>query len=329
MDRIELQRAIAEVAPTAGAGANGRSAFSDLIVETINPNHVGFEVFSAFMNVRNLNVGDQLVKKLRRTGYPVRTMVPGTTHLSDVLYPGTQSLTYAIDYIITKMRMNLWELRRGELGSIELFREEMQRALVDEIVARIVALIGSTWDGTTSRTNYVDAVSTGLTVEILDNMVETVLTKAGSIRAIVASHSALLPIYKTNGVVEHTVTGGSTPTALAIPEILLEWKKTGRLTTFRGIPLIELPQIYKRTADGFDTPLIDQSRVLVIGDNAGEVILYGGVETQESTDLTTEPGDYVLAMWRGYGMILDMLENIGVIKVSNSMVMQTAPYAIA
>lgn len=326
MDRRELQRAIAEVAPTAGVSGTGRSAFSDLIVETINPNHVGFEVFSAFMNVRSLNVGDQLVRRLRRTGYPVRTMVPGTTHLSDVLYPGTQSITYAIDYLITKMRMNLWELRRGELGSIELFREEMERALIDEIVARVVSLIGSTWDGTTSRTNYVDATSTGVTVTILDNMIETVLAKAGSVRAIVGSHAAFLPIYRSNGVIEHTVSGGSTPTAIPVPEILLEWKRTGRLSTFRGIPLIELPQIYKRTADGFDTPLIDHSKLLVIGDNAGEVVLYGGVETQESTDLTTEPGDYVLAMWRGFGMILDALENIGVIKVNS---VPNTPYAIA
>lgn len=319
MDRNELQRALAEVAPSAGTGAqtSGRSAFSDLIVETIDPNHVGLEVFNAFLTTRSLNIGDSLVKKLRRApGYPVRTMVPGTEHLSDMVFPGVQSITYALDTLITKMRMNLWELRRGELGSIEQFRAEMQLALIDQIVARVSTLIGQTWDGTTSRTNFVDATSTGITIDILDSMIETVLYRAGNVRAIVGSRPALLPIYKNNGVLEYAPHSPNTNGIVALPEILMEWKKTGRLASFRGIPLIELPQIYQRSSNNYDKPLIDQSRVLVVGDNAGEVVLYGGVETQESTDLTTEPGDYVLAMWRSYGLILDNLENIGVIKVT-------------
>lgn len=319
MDRKELQRALAEVAPTAGTAVNttGRSAFSDLIVETIEPNHVGLEVFNAFLNTRELNVGDSLVKKLRRApGYPVRTMVPGTEHLSDVLYPGVQSMTYALDTLITKMRMNLWELRRGEMGTIEQFRSEMQLALVDAIVARVSSLIGQTWDGTVSRTNFVDATATGLTIDILDTMIETVIYRAGNVKAIVGPRAALLPIYKNNGVVEYAPHSPNTNGIIGLPDILMEWKNTGRLASFRGIPLIELPQIYQRSSNNYDKPLIDQSRVVVVGDNAGEVVLYGGVETQESTDLTTEPGDYVLAMWRSYGLILDQIENVGVIKVT-------------
>jgi hypothetical protein len=158
-------------------------------------------------------------------------------------------------------------------------------------------------------------------------MVETVLYRAGSVRAIVGSRAALLPIYKMGGIVEITPTvNTNTNGVIGLQEILLEWRRTGRLAQFRGIPLIEIPQIFRRTTDHYDQPLVDMTRVLVIGDNAGEVVLYGGTETQESTDLTTEPGDYVLAMWRQYGMIVDQVENIGVIKVADA---PNVPYSVS
>lgn len=328
MDREQLKKSLAEVAGNAGVlTATGRSAFADLIVETINPNHITLEVFNAFMPVRQLNVGDQLVKRISRTGFPVRTMVPGSEHLSDPFYPSRLSVNYAIDHLIAKMRMNLWELRRGELGTIEEFRSQMESALIDELVARVYTLLSTIWDGAHSRTNYVDATSTGLTTTILDNMVETVLYRAGSVRAIVGSRAALLPIYKLGGIVEITpAVNTNTNGVIPLQDILLEWRRTGRLAQYRGIPLIEIPQIFRRTVEQYDTPLIDMTRVIVIGDNAGEIALYGGTETQESTDFSTEPGDYVFAMWRAYGMIVDMVENIGVIKVTDA---PTVPYSVS
>jgi hypothetical protein len=328
MDREQLKKSLAEVAKTAGTLSDRQlSAFAELIVETINPNHITLEVFNAFMPTRQLNVGDQLVKRVARTGFPVRTMVPGTTHLSDPFYPPQLVVNYALDRIIAKMRMNLWELRRGELGTLDDFRSQMESAMIDELVARVYTLLSTIWDGAHSRTNYYDATSTGLTTTILDNMVETVLYRAGSVRAIVGSRAALLPIYKMGGIVEITPTvNTNTNGVIGLQEILLEWRRTGRLAQFRGIPLIEIPQIFRRTTDHYDQPLVDMTRVLVIGDNAGEVVLYGGTETQESTDLTTEPGDYVLAMWRQYGMIVDQVENIGVIKVADA---PNVPYSVS
>ncbi len=329
MDREQLKKSLAEVASTAALPAPGKelSALAELIVETINPNHISLEIFNAFMPTRTLNVGDQLVKRVNTTGFPVRTMVPGTEHLSDPFYPPRLVVNYALDRIIAKMRMNLWELRRGELGTLDTFRAEMESGMIDELVARVYTLLSTVWNGTTSRSNYVDATSTGLTTTILDNMIETVLYRAGSVRAIVGSRAALLPIYKMGGVVEILPTNSqNTNGVIPLYDILSEWRRTGRLAQFRGIPLIEIPQIFRRTYNNYDTPLVDMTRVLVIGDNAGEIVLYGGTETQESTDLTTEPGDYVLAMWRQYGMIVDMVENIGVIKVADA---PNVPYSVS
>lgn len=327
-DEKKLKMALAEVIRSAGSVPGGHSAFAQVITETIEPNRLTLDVLRNFFSVRQLNVGDTLVKKVRRVGYPVRTLVPGTTHLSDNLYPPRQILNYQIDYLITKLRINRWELQNAELGTLQDWTNEMRASMVEEIIARVYKYIASVWDGTHSRTNFVDATSTGITTTIMDNMIETVMSRAGDVRAIVGFRSALLPLYAAGGIIEVTPSvGQNTNGIVALTDILMEWRRTGRLATYRGIPIVELPTLWRRTYDAFDRQLIDHSRVLVVGDQAGEVITYGEPETQESWDYTTEPADYILAMWQGYGLVIDMIENLGVIKVGA--VDEIAPYAIA
>jgi hypothetical protein len=150
-------------------------------------------------------------------------------------------------------------------------------------------------------------------------MIENVLDKAGTVRSIIGTRKALMPIYKFAGLVElpvtHSLGGSTTPNIAVIQTILEEWRRSGRVSSFRGIPLIELPQIYERTADNFDKKLIREDMILVIGDRAGEIITYGGIETFEHTDTSVEPAEYSLALMRGWGMIVDFPENIGVIKI--------------
>lgn len=310
-----LQQAWAEAARTAGQDMNGHSAFAEAIVEDIRPNHLTFDLTNVFLPTRSLQPGDSLVRRVR-SGFRARTMVPGTMHLADQIQIG-EIYTYVLDTIIAKTRWSVVELRRGELGTIADFRREMEATLVDEIVTRLFNMIASTWNGTVSYTNYVDATATGLTDTVLTNMIETVLYYAGNVRAIIGTRAALLPIYQAAGVFEVTPTGANTNGVVTVQSILEEWRRTGRVTNYKGVPLIELPQVFKRSLGGYDTPLLPSDKVLVIGDNAGEAILYGGTESQDSTDLRVEPAEYQLALWRSFGMIVDRPENIGVIKVNS------------
>lgn len=141
--------------------------------------------------------------------------------------------------------------------------------------------------------------------------------------AIVGSRAALLPIYGAAGVHEVTISGTTTP--LGIPSILEEWKRTGRVSTYKGVALVELPQIFKQTKGALETKLIPDTSVLVMGDNAGEAILYGDSEFQESYNLNIEPADYTMAVWRQFGMIVDRPERMCVIRVAES----TPAYKIA
>lgn len=313
----QTRLAIAEVARTAGGLNDGQaSAFAEMIVETIQPNRLTLDVFNLFMPTRSLNLGDSLAKRVSRRGFPVYSMVNGTTHLASVPVPPSQVMTYVLDTIITKVRQNLIEIRRGEIMTLQEMRTDMENSLVDEIIARVFTLIGSVWNGSTSRTNYHDASSGGITDTILTNMMETVLYHAGNIRGIFGTRRALLPVYSFAGFTERTGTGASAATPMQVESIVEEWRRTGRVSSFRGTPLIELPQVFRRTADAYDEALIPEDRIYVIGDNAGEIILYGGTESQDHTDFSVEPADYVLALWRSFGMIVDRPENIGYIKVA-------------
>lgn len=80
MDREKIQRAVAEVAKLAGSGGSPtrptRSAYSDLVMEVVEPNHLSLELFSAFLPTRTMKPGDRRGKRVRRGKYPVRTFVP-------------------------------------------------------------------------------------------------------------------------------------------------------------------------------------------------------------------------------------------------------------
>lgn len=308
--------AVAELAKNAGKSADRRSEFAEMIVESIEPNRLTLDFFNMFMPTRALKVGDSLHKTVKNRGFPVYTFVPGTTHLASVPVPPREIMTYMLDSIITKVRQNSWELQRGEIATVEKLRSDMSDSLVDEMVSRIFNLISSVWTGSTSRTNYHDASSGGIDATILTNMMETVLYYSGGVKAIVGTRRSLLPVYEMAGFTERTGTGATAATVVPVDSIVEEWRRTGRVASFRGAPLIELPQVWKKEAGNYETRLVPEDRILVIGENAGEIILYGETEFQDHTDFSTEPADYVMAMWRSFGMIVDRPENIGYIKVA-------------
>lgn len=294
------------------------SAFAEVIIESINPNRLSLELFNRlFMPTRELQPGDQLVRRVRDRGVPVRVMVPGTQHLASQMVPPREVMAYAIDYLIAKVGYNLWELQRGELGTVSDFRQELQDSIMDVLVAKAFQLLATVWSSTTTPTNYA-TVTPKINAATFDAMIETILDQAGTVRSIVGTRKALLPVYEFAGIREHVITGGTAPTNVQVvtyTNVLDEWSRTNRLSSYRGIPLVELPQVYERSASNFNKRLIPDDIILFIGDDAGSIILYGPFESQEHIDTSVEPPNYTLAVWRGYGMIVDYPERIGIVKI--------------
>jgi len=329
MNRAELVKVIAEKMKTAGntttGSRAGRSEFAELLVEIIQPNHLSLDLFQAFLPVVTMNPGDQRVRKIRRGRYPVRTMVPGSKHLTDVL-SNAEQYTYVFDRLIAGTSHSLWEIQSGEVGTVEQMRTELRQDLFDELVSKVFTLLGSVWTTANTPNNYIDATSGGVTATALDTMIENVLDQVGTVRAIVGSRKALLPVYKFAQFKEFVLGGtGNNPDRVAVPvtEAFNEFNNTRRVTTYTGIPLVELPNVYRNslvpnTNSGFKQRLIATNRIVVVGDQAGEIALMGGTDYQDYTDPTTQPPNYVLHCWQAYGMIVDQPEGIGIIDVGNN-----------
>lgn len=312
MNDERFRRAIAEHAARAGIDQN--RAFAETIVQSIDPNRLTLDVFSAFMPTRELRVGDSLAIQVKNKTVRAYTMVPGTTHLASRLYGPNEVMTYALDRVIAKISHNLWEVRSGEIGTVTEMRDELARTLVENIVNRVFNLIGTVWvSNNTPRTSYHYA-SNGITETILENMITTVGHFAGRVRAIVGTQLALQPVYKFAGVIERA-TANNTQYLLPIQPILEQWGLTGKVTSFRGVPIVELPQVFEYTSDNFYKSLLPNDRIYVIGENVGDIVLYGDTEFQEHLDTGVEPANYVLSAWRQFGLIITKPEGIGYIRV--------------
>lgn len=317
-------KAVAEKAATAGVAPNKRSAFADLIMTVIEPNHLSLDLFSAFMPTRQFNAGDRIGKRVRRGRYPVRTMVPGSKHLHDVL-SFVESQAYMFDRLIAGTSHNLWEIQSGEVGTVDQFRSELRADIFDELVSRVFSLLSTVWNSTDTPNNYVDASSTGITQTALDTVIETLLAYTGNVRAIVGSRAALLPVYNFAQFREFELSGTNTDAVgFAVDTAFNEFTNSRRVTRYAGIPLVEIPQVYRNRLPAGATGglrdatqrMIPTDKVLVIGDQAGEIALMGGTEYQDYTDPTTQPPNYVLHAWQAYGMIVDDVEAIAVIKTN-------------
>lgn len=326
MNRDELKRAVAEVAATAGVAPNQRSAFADLIMTVVEPNHLSLDLFSAFLPTRQFNAGDRIGKTVRRGRYPVRTMVPGSKHLHDVL-SFQESQAFVFDRLIAGTSHNLWEIQSGEVGTTEQFRSELRADIFDELVSRVFSLLASVWNSTDTPNNYTDASSTGITATALDNAIENMLDYTGTVRAIIGARRALLPVYNFAQFREFALSS-SDPARVAFETTAFnEFTNSKSVRQYYGIPLVELPQVYRNrlsfSGTGGNLNLRDVSarmiptdRVILVGDNAGEIALMGGTEYQDYTDPTTQPPNYVVHAWQAYGMLVTDVEAIHVIKTN-------------
>lgn len=314
MEQNELLKAVAEQAKTAGASPNGKSAFAETIINMVEPNHLSLDLFNTFMPTRQAALGDTIIRRVRRGRYGVQTMVPGTNHLVSQPTDVQDYHTYVFDRLIGGARESVWNLRNGDLTTIDRIRQQLQWDLTDNLIAKVFALLGSVWNSTDTPNNY--ATTTNLTYTILDNMIENLLLTAGDVKAIIGTRTALRNVYNFAGWREWQYMSGNGEIAYPVTPKLLEYLDTNRVSTYKGIPLIELPQVFKNQLPDFREKLIPDNQIILVGANAGEILMYGGVEYQDYTDMTIQPADYILNAWMSYGMIVDMPENIGVIKLT-------------
>lgn len=326
MDREQYKLAVAEKAKTVTrAGIDGlRTAYADLVIETVQPNHLSLDLFSSFMPTVQMNPGDSMGRRIRRGRYPIRSMTPGAKHLTDVL-SYQEFYTFMFDRLIAGTSHSVWEIQSGEVGTVEQMRSELRADLFDDLVSKVFTLLTTAWNNVSTPSNYLDLSSGGLTATGLEAMMETVLNYSGQVKAIIGSRAALLPLYKFAQYREFVLTGSATDRGFAITPAFTEFLGANKVSSYLGVPVIELPQVYRNTLDanastlawrGAAQRMIPTDKVIVIGGDAGKIALMGGFEYQDYTDPSTQPAKYVLHGWQGYGMVIDDVQQIGIIKTN-------------
>lgn len=283
---------------------NQRQALAEWLVEWIQPNHYARELMSFMLDTRSLNLGDALVKKVRK-GIEVRTLVPGAVHMaSEITVQDTAN--YMLDGADVKVHANLWELESGELGTVESIRTEMLAQLSDFYMLRTYAALSNVWNATNTASNY--ASGAAITAALLEAAIDEVTYRMGKAKVVLGARRILQPVTKFGAFwSDGTNTRGS-------DENISEIMRTGWLGRYYGVPIVGLDQVWKSPVDYTHT--IPENKILVIGESVGEFINYGPVREKQWEDMNPTPPVWILELYQQYGMIIDNANGIYVINIT-------------
>jgi hypothetical protein len=301
MENLKLKEAVASLMKD----TTKRDALAQLIVEYVDPGHISTDFIGLLLNTRNLNVGDILVKKVRK-GIHVHTLVPGSIHLANELTVSERA-NYILDGADVKVLANYWELASGELGTVESIRSEMVAKLNDFLMNKVFTALTTIWTAANTPNNYT-AANGPLTYTILDDAIKQINLTTSGAKAIVGTRAALTPITKFGAFWNN---GAASPTTWAVNSALEEVMRTGWLGQYSGVPIIVVPQNYDNPEDY--NKLVPEDKVLVIGNNVGEFITYGPAQTKQYDDMRPTPPYWNLEIYQQFGMMIDNSMGIHVI----------------
>lgn len=299
MDKDKYNEAVAALLKD----TSKREELAELIVEYVDPQHISTDFVSMLMPTRALNIGDILIKKVRK-GIKVRTLVPGSIHLKDEITI-TERANYVLDGADVGVQANYWELQSGEIGTVESLRTEMMAKLRDYFINKVFTALSTVWSAANTPDNYVSAGS-ALTYTILDNAIKQINETTSGAKAIVGTRAALNPITKFGAFWDDGASAKE-----AIPSAIEEVMRTGWIGRYSGVPIIVVPQQWDNPED--HNTLIPTDQVLVLGENIGEFITYGAPQTKQWDDMRPTPPYWNLEIYQQFGMIVDNAQGIYVI----------------
>jgi len=278
-----------------------RDALAEIIVEYVQPKHLTGEFLSGLLNTRSLKPGDSLVKKVRK-GIEVRTLVPGSVHLASEITV-SERMNYILDGADVKVLYNLWELESGEIGTLQEIRNEMAAKLRDFYINKVYSALTTVWTASNTPSNYT-SLGTAITATALEDAIDQINQTTSGAKVIVGSRAALTPITKfayywqssSNGVSQNK-----------LDEVL----NTGWIGTYYGVPIKVVEQSYDNPEDY--NKLVPEDKIIVIGENVGDFVLYGDVKTKQWEDMNPTPPYWYLELYQQFGMFIDNAMGIYVI----------------
>lgn len=293
----ELNKQVASLLQT-----GDRKALAELIIEYVEPNHLTKEIVNLIMPSRSLNVGDALVKKVRK-GIEVRTLVPGSVHLASEVTV-TDRINFQLDGADVKVQFNEWDIQNGDIGTVESIRREMAAKLADYYINKVFNALSSVWSASNTPDNYTSVGGT-LTSTALENAIDRINQTTSGAKIVVGTRKALTPVTKFISLRD------AANNRYTSDAIVNEVMQTGWLGVYYGVPILALDQIYNNPDDY--QPMLPEDKVLVVGENVGEFITYGPVREKQWVDMEPTPPMWKLEIYQQFGMIIDNAQGIYVI----------------
>ena len=300
MENKELNKAVASILKS-----GNREALAEFIVEYVKPGHISTDFVGMLLNTRRLKEGDALVKKMRK-GIEVRTLVPGSVHLASEVTV-SERMNYVLDGADVKVTYNEWDIENGDIGTIDEIRGEMVLKLRDFFMNKVFTALTDVWSASNTPSNYV-AAGGAITADILKTGIDQINNTVGKAKAIVGIRANLTPITEFGAFWDD---GAGTPRVEGVPSQLEKVVADGFLGRFYGTPIIALDQEWDNPED-YNT-LLPTDKVLILGENVGEFIVYGEPKWKNWTDMNPTPPQGFIEVYQRFGMIIDKAQGIYVI----------------
>lgn len=308
----ELRRALAELAKT------DRRAFAEVITEYVDPVYLSLDLLGNFMGTREMNFGEILVKRFKGK-YNVQQIVPGQITLGQQITVRDKAVSMNLDILAAKAEYNELELQHGgPQFTPEQVRADVQAALREKLLMRTWNALGNIWtSGNASaltisgsaNSNYL-AAGGPLTSTLLDTAIDHVNYWSGSVRVIIGTEAALAPLSEFG---QYTLISGSNSDnyvttngqpAGTFQRVSPYGNGPKGVETYRGVSnIVRIPQIFDNS-EYPPVPQLPTDFVLVVGEDVGEFITYGGPQFKEFVDNRPTPPYWNYETWIQFGMMI-------------------------
>jgi hypothetical protein len=308
-----------------------RAAFAEVITDYIEPTYLTLDLASQFMGTREIQIGDVYVKSFKGK-YHVQQIVPGQITLGEQIVVRNKAVSYNLDILSAKAKYNELELAHGGPAyTPETVRSDVRKALEEKLVMRGWNALANIWTTAnasaltytgSSTSNFIDAGGP-LTSTALDAAIDHVNFYSPGVRAIIGTEQALAPL--TTFGQYRLVSGSNSDNYVTLdgrPAGTFNngspYGNAGGVESYRGVGnIVRLKQIFDES-EYPRQPLLPTDFVLVIGEDIGEFITYGGAQTKEWTDMEPTPPYWNYETWVQFGMMVYNAKGVVKIKVTSA-----------
>lgn len=304
-----------------------RHAWAEVVTEYVNPTYLSLDLAATFMRTREMNFNELPMRRFKGK-YHVRQLAPGQIQLGEQITVRDESLSINLSLLSAKALYNTLELQHGGAHvEPETVRADVRAALAEQILMRGWNALASVWSSGnaaaltipgSATSNFIDAAGP-LTATALDAAIDHVnFWSEGGVRAIVGTESALAPL--TTFGQYRLISGSNTDNFVSLQGTpgqfrnVSPWGPNPGIENYRGVSnIVRIKQIFDKTEFPY-RPLLPTNFVLVIGDDVGEFITYGGPQYKEFIDNNPTPPYWTYETWQQFGMMVT--NAMGLVKIA-------------